>query len=89
MRRWMCFGEELLREGSRWRAMWELEGWSEIVMRPHTGFVSEGTMWNWWVQAIENLERSLKGKRYCIGYVELAFNFYGKRAGSRQELKVW
>ena len=57
------FWTEPLPENSRWRTTnWGLEGKSEVVMTPHTGFVSEQTMENWWLQTTENLERWLKGE---------------------------
>ena len=28
-------------------------------------------------------------KRYGTGHIDLALDLYGKRKGSRQELKVW
>lgn len=57
------FWSEPLPESSRWRSTkWGRDGRSEVVMTPHTGFVSEQTMENWWLQTAENLERWLKGE---------------------------
>ena len=57
------FWTEPLPEDSRWRTTeWGTEGRSEVVMTPHTGFVSEDMMESWWVQTRENLERWLKGE---------------------------
>ena len=57
------FWSEPLLESSRWRSTkWGRDGRSEVVMTPHTGFVSEQTMENWWLQTAENLDRWLKGE---------------------------
>ena len=57
------FWSEPLPESSRWRTTrWGREGRSNVVMTPHTGFVSEQIMENWWLQTAENLERWLKGE---------------------------
>lgn len=57
------FWREPLPEDSRWRTTrWGVEGRSEVVMTPHTGFVSEETMESWWVQTSANLERWLAGE---------------------------
>ena len=57
------FWSEPLPENSRWRTTrWGREGRSEVVMTPHTGYVSEQIMKSWWLQTAENLERWLKGE---------------------------
>jgi len=57
------FWIEPLPGDSRWRTTrWGEGGRGEVVMTPHTGFVSWETMENWWVQTRTNLERWSAGK---------------------------
>lgn len=54
------FWTEPLPEECRWRSTkWGTDGRSEVLMAPHTGYVSEGTMQNWWQQTSENIRRFL------------------------------
>ena len=58
------FWVEPLPVDSRWRTtQWGKEaGRSDLILTPHTGFVSTDTMDSWWGQTSENLGRWLKGE---------------------------
>ena len=57
------FCTEPLEADSEWRTTkWGEEGRSEVLMRPHMGYVEEETMHRWYDEQTENLERWIEGK---------------------------
>ncbi|KAF2137197.1 uncharacterized protein K452DRAFT_291737 [Aplosporella prunicola CBS 121167] len=57
------FWKEPLPKDSRWRTTaWGKDGRSQVLMTPHTGFVSEETMHGWYMATAENVRRFLDGQ---------------------------
>ncbi|KAG9235973.1 D-isomer specific 2-hydroxyacid dehydrogenase [Amylocarpus encephaloides] len=58
------FGIEPLPPNSPWRTTkWGEEGRSQVLLTPHTGYVQEETMKDWYIEQAENLERWHRGEK--------------------------
>jgi lactate dehydrogenase-like 2-hydroxyacid dehydrogenase len=52
------YWQEPMKVGNKWRTTnWGEDGKSDVVFSPHMGYVSQGTLWAWYVEQAEIIKR--------------------------------
>jgi lactate dehydrogenase-like 2-hydroxyacid dehydrogenase len=57
------YWQEPMKVGNKWRTTeWSEAGRSDVVYSPHMGYVSEGTLWAWYIEQAEIIKRWQNGE---------------------------